>query len=430
MAGRQSKAPAAPAAPALTIADLPEAEKARITHLVDRLMTLGREHEETMSSLSHERARHAAEIDAANRRIEEELGVADEKVLQQSETIIQLQEQRAAAFSLLKKYQARLESYEADTRLRSRSAEEAAQKAAQLAAQVDKLETLVQKQRSSIDEMEAASTTTKKTFQDTLDLAEDRYRRATEEAELLKEKVSSLQRRGQGLESAIAGLTKQIATLNKAGINKDEALAEMKRSLDLQEQALQKEREAVAAARTEAATYSAAAASATATAAAANAAAQAALRSKKKALKKVADLAASRTSSEMLLYDTMDTATLGEATPERKITRKKASGEATTRARQFQPAGPESSFTSAFSTRKGHISENFHHEPDGKSSRGSSGAATNGSKSSAVRLASKKSSRDKSSVSAASSSKSSSLAVELGEQRNYDSSLLFVLDSL
>lgn len=55
----------------ITIADLSEEEKSKVTRLVDKLVSLGKEHEETIATLSRERSRHAAEIDAANRALKE-----------------------------------------------------------------------------------------------------------------------------------------------------------------------------------------------------------------------------------------------------------------------------------------------------------------------------------------------------------------------
>jgi len=391
-------------AAALTIADLPELEKARITHLVDRLMTLGREHEETMSSLSNERARYASEIDAATRRYEEDLATVDAKLLQQSETIQQLQEQRAAAFSMLKKYQARLESYDSERRAMEK---ETTDKTTQLNAQVERLEKVVERQRASIDEMEAASSSTKKTLQDTLDLAEQRNRRAMEEIALLKDQTSSSQRRSTGLETAVAGLTKQLASINKAGALKDSTIADLKRMLESQEAAVQKERTAASEARAETARFAEAAAAAAAQAAVATAAAQAAERRKKKALRQVADLAASRTSSEMLLLDTMGSASLGELTPERKMTRKRSNEKIGRKMLLVteQPSHPSSFHSSTVGGKGRRLPlSGIIPEADAGPAKASIG---------------KKSSREKPLV------KSSTLAVELGENRLYDTASVF-----
>jgi len=411
----------------LTIADLPEQEKSRITHLVDKLISLGREHEETMSCLSNERARHASEIDAANRRIENELGVVDSKLMQQSETIQQLQEQRAAAFSLLKQYQARLEGYEAASRVQSKADEGSVQRESELVGQVGRLEHVIEKQRASIDDMEVASASAKKAFQETLDLAEERNRRSTEELASLKEQSKRGERRAHGLEQAVTGLTKQIASLNKTCASKDLTIADLRRTIEASDAVLAKEREATAAARADAAAFAAAAASATASATAANAANAAAreeaMRKKKRAAKQAAaELAASRTSSEMLLL-TVDGDSRSQSknqfphqepvvlTSERKVTRRSPNDDLARGARPM--AAP--------------LSPSFARARQGASTGAGTGSSSASMGVETTAAASKKSKGGAVVASTAAKGRNSDLAVELGQHRHYDSSLLALI---
>ena len=414
----------------LTIADLPEQEKTRITHLVDKLISLGREHEETMSCLSNERARHASEIDAANRRIENELGVVDSKLMQQSETIQQLQEQRAEAFSLLKQYQARLEGYETASRIQSKADEGSIKRESELVEQIERLERVIEKQRTSIDDMEVASVSAKKAFQESLELAEERTKRSTEELTSLKEQLKRGERRAHGLEQAVTGLTKQIASLNKTGASKDLTIADLRKTIEASDAVIAKEKEATAAARADAAAFAAAAASATASATAANAANAAAreeaLRKKKKAAKQAAaDLAASRTSSEILLL-TVDGDSRshsknqfihqepGVLTSERKVTRRSPNDDLTRGARPMAMAAP--------------LSPSFARARQGAST----GAGTGSSRASTGLEASAASKKSKGGPVVASTAKgrNGDLAVDLGQHRHYDSSLLALIFDL
>ena len=249
----------------LTIADLPDEEKARIANLAERLMSLGREHEETMSHLSNERARHAAEIDLANRRTEEELQVADQKLVQQSDAIQTLQEQRSAALCLLRQYQARLDSYSEEVRLLQRAELEATNKQKAAAEHVGQLERIIESQRTSAEGMEAANETTKMAFKETIELAEGRYSRAQEEAALLREATKKAENRCRGLENAIAGFTKQVANSKAAAALKDERIAELQRAVESHAASSQALRERAGAAEETAAAATAAAAAAAST---------------------------------------------------------------------------------------------------------------------------------------------------------------------
>jgi len=410
----------------LTISDLPETEKTRITHLVDRLMTLGREHEEVMSSLSNERARHAVEIDAANRRIEEELGAVDLRLIQQSETIQHLREQRAAAFSMLQKYQDRLEIYEASIRTKQKSEEEAAQRTVRLLSQVESLEKVIEKQRSSIIDMETANYSTKKSFQETIDMADQRNRRLVEETELLKEQVNKNERRAQGLESAITGLTKQIANLNKTGTLKDDTIADLNRALESKELALTLEREATSAARAESAAFAAAAATATASAAAA---VQKSLRREKKEKQPLA-LSTSRTSSEMLLFDTIESMTFQSKSEQKKPSTRRGKS-SLSRGDVFQ-GKKQSQFDDLSVGITRHVAST--REAATSTIRktnyqlGEKTILTDEYKGS-HQTSIKKMTRE-SPVHPAESSSKGSLAIELGKHRHYDPSLLYLLESM
>ena len=264
----QSEAVAVPALQRpLTIADLPEAEKARITHLASRLMSLGREHEETMSDLSNERARHATEIDTADRK----LGAADDKLVAQSEVICTLQEQRASALSLLQQYQQRLEDYAEEVRAGKRSEQDLAHKARAAEEHVAQLERILDSQRASLEGMEAANETAKAAFKETIDMGEERNRRSQEEASLLREATKKTEHRCQGLENAITSFTRQVANLRSTSAAKDVQIAELLTIVEAHKNTiatLRKEATEQAAASAAAAAAAAAAAVAAATSAA------------------------------------------------------------------------------------------------------------------------------------------------------------------
>lgn len=415
---------------ALTIADLPLAEKARITGLVDRLMSLGREHEETMSHLSNERARHATEIDAANRRIEEELGIVDSKLLQQSETIQQLQEQRASAFAMLRQYQARLEKYADDLQLKDKAEVEQSLKLKMLEDNISQLEKVIENQRMSIDGIESANLSAKKAFKETLEIAEDRCRRASEEITVLSEDAKKSERRCHGLETAVSGFTKQISSMKKAAAAKDEQISELLKVVESSRLALDHAKAEVEASRA-AALASASAPSSSSLLPKSS--------SSKKWMRPAHALASSRTSSEMLLFDTMDLNTEGESTDagksgtskeERKARKKKriltARKPLLSKDAEHEPIPPHVSITKESTTTV------RRHPWDVVlvNSRGSSGSS---SKTIQDALLTKKRTNllGKSSGGENFTAKvKTSLEVELGENRQYDASLLYLLESM
>ena len=284
----------------LTIFDLPPEEKAKIQSLAERLVALGREHEETVSNLSNERARHAAEIDAANRRIENELDAADAKLMRQGEAIALLQEQRAAAFSLLTQYQTRLETYDNEVRAKERAAEELRRKLVEAVEDVARLEKTVESQRAHMEGIEAASGSAKRLFEEALQASEERGRRLSEDVNNAAERIREAERRSQGLETAVGGLTKQINSMKRAAAGSSERIAELTKLVEARDLDVIKEKAAKASAVAEA---EAAVAAATAAKMAAERVAFE-LPPRPRSRRSRAPLATSATSSEILLLDT------------------------------------------------------------------------------------------------------------------------------
>jgi len=428
----------------LTISDLPPEEKAKIQNLAERLVALGREHEETVSNLSNERARHAAEIDAANRRIENELDAADAKLVRQGESIALLQEQRAAAFSLLTQYQARLETYDDEVKAKGRAAEDLRRKLVEAGDDVARLEKTVESQRAHMEGIEAASVSAKRLFEEALQAAEERGRRLAEDVTLATDRARESERRSQGLETAVGGLTKQINSMKRAAAGSAERLAELTKLVEAKELEIAKEKALRASSVAEAEAAVTAAAAATAAKMAAEKAAFE-MPSRPRSRRSRPPLAASATSSEMLLLDTYgeggpgaggESGTEGEQTAasERSARRRVKS-----RAKSGGDKG-ESSRQNSYSPARAHALASVLRPHSSMTVRRLPATSPAPAPAPAAAAVSNKLSRKKATdgaqgkAAAASASSgarvSASLAEELGQHRRYDLSLLYLLEGM
>jgi len=225
----------------LTLQDLGEEEKAKVQRLVEKLVGLSREHEEVVSALSTERARHAEEIDTANRRLDDELYAHESKLREQSASMVSLQEQRSEALRLLRVYQARIEQMhqalmeQQDKQLHVSKELEARKDTCSrvplLEASVVQLEQLVDSQKKSIESLESTGKNSSESHKAQLLLLEKRYQEALEQVANQKEMASKANTRCLGLETACSGLTKQITLLNKGSKEKDEQICELQAAL-------------------------------------------------------------------------------------------------------------------------------------------------------------------------------------------------------
>ena len=92
----------------ITIADLPEEEKLKVSRLVDRLVSLGKENEELQSSISTEQSRHAAEIDEARRCIDANTKQWQTQISERNSIVDELTSKRSMALSMMHMYQTKM----------------------------------------------------------------------------------------------------------------------------------------------------------------------------------------------------------------------------------------------------------------------------------------------------------------------------------
>jgi hypothetical protein len=139
----------------LTLADLPDEERTKVTRLVERLVSLGRENEDLLSEISSLRARHASELEDANNTATATTIHWEARVSTLLVSLGQNEEKRSVLLGLIKAYQTRLQaSIEMIEKLSkgSSSVEEKVAKQertiSSLEIEVQRLENLIESQKS------------------------------------------------------------------------------------------------------------------------------------------------------------------------------------------------------------------------------------------------------------------------------------------
>ena len=98
----------------ITISDLPDSERDKVSRLVDKLVSLGREQEELVADLAYERSRHANEIETSTQlllKCQSEFGLEREQLKEQ---LAEVQAKHRSGLRLLHLYQVSLENFVKD----------------------------------------------------------------------------------------------------------------------------------------------------------------------------------------------------------------------------------------------------------------------------------------------------------------------------
>ena len=98
----------------ITISDLPDSERDKVSRLVDKLVSLGREQEELVADLAYERSRHANEIETSSQlllKCQSEFGLEREQLQEQ---LAEIQAKHRSGLRLLHLYQVSLENFVKD----------------------------------------------------------------------------------------------------------------------------------------------------------------------------------------------------------------------------------------------------------------------------------------------------------------------------
>ena len=98
----------------MTIADLPDSEREKVSRLVEKLVSLGREQEELVADLAYERSRHANEIEASNQKLLQRCCQFEQEKGQLEVQLTDANRKHRSHLSLLHLYQVSLEKHVVD----------------------------------------------------------------------------------------------------------------------------------------------------------------------------------------------------------------------------------------------------------------------------------------------------------------------------
>lgn len=133
----------------ITIADLPEEEKLKVSRLVDRLVSLGKENEELQSSISQERSRYAVEIDEARRHIDRNTQQWQTQLQQKDLVIEELMSKRSMSLSMLHMYQSKILELSRQVTNQRIIEEQLTTSSGRMSHEIRQLEALVKSQQST-----------------------------------------------------------------------------------------------------------------------------------------------------------------------------------------------------------------------------------------------------------------------------------------
>lgn len=95
----------------ITIADLPDSEREKVSRLVEKLVSLGREQEELIADLAYERSRHANEIETSSQMLQQQQLRSEYEKGQLELQLAESKGKRRSALSLLHLYQVSIEKH-------------------------------------------------------------------------------------------------------------------------------------------------------------------------------------------------------------------------------------------------------------------------------------------------------------------------------
>lgn len=134
----------------ITIADLPSDEKQKVSRLIEKLISLGQQHEETLATLENERARHTD----INHNVEQNILIIEERISSKDREISTLENKLIMATGLLALYQAKLRNTAEGFRLCAASEDKSIIRINQLERDIGSMQSLISSQNSTIESFE------------------------------------------------------------------------------------------------------------------------------------------------------------------------------------------------------------------------------------------------------------------------------------
>jgi hypothetical protein len=214
----------------LTIADLPEVERDKVSRLVERLVTLGTEHQDTVDKLAALEAKCIDDAESAQKAIDDVRFSSAKDVQRLNDVVSALEDQRSSAFNMLGKYQIRLEQM-AELVRKKEADEISGERRIALFANLAQLEAVVENQKSMIDSFQNDRENLEKTHQEALYLASQALSRQENETKKKSELILKSDKRCSAIEMACSRLTKQITEMTRRDTVKQAEIDALKRLL-------------------------------------------------------------------------------------------------------------------------------------------------------------------------------------------------------
>ena len=214
----------------LTIADLPEEERSKVSRLVEKLVSLGTEHQTAIDKLALVEKQYVEDRAASEKRFGDESASNAGDIQRLNEVVGALEQQRSSAFELLGKYQTRLQQMGETLKEREKDEISGERKAA-LLSNLSSLEDIVANQKMMIESFQNERASVEEAHKLALSINKEALDRKDAEAERNTHVVSKAEKRVSAIETACSRLTKQITDMHRKDSVKQAEIDALKRLL-------------------------------------------------------------------------------------------------------------------------------------------------------------------------------------------------------
>ena len=185
----------------MSIADLPKPEREKVSRLVQKLISLGQEHEQTLKDLEKERATNAAsgvnsKVDAET--LDTQLTIIENQLAEKNNRISDLESKQVLVASMLSAYQSKLKSSAELLRRATEVQQDNAQDLSHLRAELAAQQSLSSSQKEAIDNLKLHADAAERNF-------------ASQRNQLLNQ-LEQLQQVAKGKDAQISALKQSLQT--------------------------------------------------------------------------------------------------------------------------------------------------------------------------------------------------------------------------
>ena len=199
---------------ALTLSDLPESERSKVSRLAERLVALGTEHQELVEKYAVLESKCKLEATTTSDAISQLKDSSAADIERLTNVISAIDEQRTSAFEMLAQYQERVEQMSEAMRKKEADSISGERKSAIL-ANVQQLESVVENQKSTIASLQKDRDSAEESHKQQLASAAEKVKRFEADVSKKQDQLSKGERRAAAIEMACSRLTKQIKDMTR-----------------------------------------------------------------------------------------------------------------------------------------------------------------------------------------------------------------------